>query len=164
MLQWLSVSLNSVKVTLHWGKLHWYKQNCRTCSSSKQECIPVGCVMTADWPYLGVSRGGVSGQGWWCIWGGVSGWGGGGQTPLGGRPGGKSPSPVNRMTDACKNITFAALLRNAVGNKRRKTSYVAFVFVPFQTLQERRQLKLRADCCFLRSLWGSCSQLSLVSF
>ena len=34
-------------------------------------------------------------------------------TPLGADP------PVNRMTDTCKNITFAALLSNAVGKNGR---------------------------------------------
>ena len=29
------------------------------------------------------------------------------------------PPPVNRMTHACENITFATLLHNAVGKKSR---------------------------------------------
>ena len=53
----------------------------------KQECIPVGCVPAAHWPYAGVCfpGGGV-------LLGGFS---------LPGDP------PVNRITDTCKNITLA---------------------------------------------------------
>ena len=85
-------------------------------------CIPVGCVPPVRWPYLtacspgGVcSRGGVCSGGVCC--GGVS--GPGGCLVLGGClvPGGgcvcswgcvRYP-PVNRITDACKNITLPQL-------------------------------------------------------
>ena len=99
---------------------------------SIQECIPVGCVPAAHWPYAGrggggiQSRGGLPGLGGLGLWsrgglpspGGVSGPGGvclvwGGLWSRGGfsladPPARENPPPpVNRMTDRCKNITLA---------------------------------------------------------
>ena len=52
----------------------------------RQECIPVGCVTAAHWPYAEVcSRG---------VWYPSMHWG-------------RHPSPVNRITDTSKNITLA---------------------------------------------------------
>ena len=59
----------------------------------KQECIPVGFLPPARWPYPIVSDGGGGG-----VWGG-----GFAQTPPDADP---SLSPVNRMTHRCKNITL----------------------------------------------------------
>ena len=99
-------------------------------TNSKQDCIPVGCVSPACWPYLPActAQGGDA-----CLWsgglpllgGGVPGprWRGGllqeGEclvprgVPASGPGGvcipacnGADPSPVNRITDACKNITL----------------------------------------------------------
>ena len=92
----------------------------------KQECIPVGCVPSATVAISGgVLRGGVSapGGGAWSE-GGVCSQGGclvrcGVSAPGGGWSGGvwypsmhwgRPPPPVDRMTDTCKNITFATLL------------------------------------------------------
>ena len=75
-----------------------------------KECIPVGCVPAAHWPYAGV-----------CSSGGGSPWQGGGLLGMGGGLLGRgSPwqgvapqhalwqtPPVNRMIDRCKNITLA---------------------------------------------------------
>ena len=94
--------------------------------SSKQECIPVGCVPSAT---VAICRG-VPALGGCLFWGGcllqgVPALGGacsrgclvqGVSAPRGwwypsmhsGRP------PVNRMTDRCKNITFATLLRTVM--------------------------------------------------
>ena len=86
----------------------------------KQDCIPVGCVTSAAVAVScgclpggvsaqgGVCPGGVSAQGGVCLGcvsaqGCVSAWGGVCQTPL------------NRMTDRCKNITLPQL--RADGNK-----------------------------------------------
>ena len=93
----------------------------------KQECIPVGCVPAAHWPYGGggspcerggvlPARGGVSLPGGVLPAGvvlparGVSLPGGvlparGGVLPPG--EGGVLSAPVNRMTNRCKNITLA---------------------------------------------------------
>ena len=85
----------------------------------KQECIPVGCVPAAHWPYAGV-----------CFWRGGSPWGRGCLFPRGyvsapvgicswgvvcsqevSAPGGcllPADTPrVNRITDTSKNITLA---------------------------------------------------------
>ena len=58
-------------------------------NSNKQGCIPVGCVPPAHcWPYRGGGHawqgGCVAGRHWWHA----------------------CPPPVDRMTDACKNITL----------------------------------------------------------
>ena len=77
--------------------------------TSKQECIPVGCVLAARRPYAGICfpggwggllPGGVSAPGGWCL------------LPGGLLRGGipactEADPPVNRMTDRCKNITLA---------------------------------------------------------
>ena len=69
----------------------------------KQDCIPVGCVPSAAVAVsCGCLSGGVSAQGGVCP-GGVSAQGGVCQTPL------------NRITDRCKNITLPQL--RADGNK-----------------------------------------------
>ena len=108
--------------------LKWYEINLI------QECIPVGCVPTAHWPYAAVffpgggvclvpggsawSWGGLPGLGGGSAWsrgegcspwsGGFSlpGGGGGGVLPAWGGPWLETP-PVNRITDMCKNITLA---------------------------------------------------------
>ena len=85
----------------------------------KQECIPVGCVLAAHWPYAAVFfRGGVC-LVWGCAWsqGGVPGLGWGSAWSRGGSPcrwgfslpgGPARRTPlVNRITDTCKNITLA---------------------------------------------------------
>ena len=134
--------------------------NCRL----KQDCIPIGCVPPARWPYLpacsvagggtwGVYlvgmggylvRGGVPGPGGYLVWGvylvlgGVPGpggctwsWGvylvrGGVLGPRGGAPGPggctwsrgvylvRYSPPVDRITDACKNITLRPTSLRAV--------------------------------------------------
>ena len=66
-----------------------------------QECIPGGCVPSAT---VAVCPGGVCSGG--CLVRGVSALGGGCPSMHWGRP-----PPVNRMTDRCKNITFATSLR-----------------------------------------------------
>ena len=76
----------------------------------EQECIPVGYVLAARWPYPGVSfAGGVCPRGgggllrgWWSGPGG-SVWsrGGGGGIPACT----EADPPVNRITHTCKNIT-----------------------------------------------------------
>ena len=108
----------------------------QTKNSEQQECIPVGCVPAAQWPYAGIcfrgggvcSRrgsalgggcllpGGVCYQGVLLL-GGVCSEGGvsalGGVCSQGGVGGCGIPActqaapPVNRMTDRCKNITLA---------------------------------------------------------
>ena len=116
---------------------------------NKQECIPVGCVPAAHWPYAGVCfpGGGLPGPGGSLVPGG-SAWsggvsalsrgvacpvcGGGSLVPggsawsRGGLPGSGGGSawsggglasqhalrqipPMDRITDACKNITLAQL-------------------------------------------------------
>ena len=66
---------------------------------SKEDCIPVGCIPPACWPYLPACtvQGGVGGclllEGGVCSGGVVS------QHALK-----QTPPPVNRMTDRCKNI------------------------------------------------------------
>ena len=84
----------------------------------KQECIPVGCVPSAEVTFERgcLPRGCVSAQGVCVCPGGVSAGGGvcpGGVFLVGCLPGGCLPQcmlgytpPVNRMTDACENITF----------------------------------------------------------
>ena len=75
-----------------------------------QECIPVGCVPTAHWPYSLVV----------CLpWGGC-GWlqvgGGGGWLQVGGwwpTPHLRS-LPTVEQTDACENLTFARFAMRAV--------------------------------------------------
>ena len=100
-------------------------------TTTKQECIPVGCVPADRRPYAGVCfpGGGSSIWGGFSIRGGSSS-GGGSPSSQGGfsiQPGGgwwgssicggvlhpagggspSSPPPVNRMTDRCKIITLA---------------------------------------------------------
>ena len=80
----------------------------------QQEGIPVGCVPSAGVAVGGgggLSAGeGVSAQGWVSAWEGVC-------------PGGVCPSacwdtpPVNRMTDACENVTSATTLRTVKNDK-----------------------------------------------
>ena len=94
---------------------------------SIQECIPVGCVPPAHWPHLVVSAGGARG---YASLGGCDCPGGpggprrnacwGNACPGGCLPGGHAcpgavhvqgvcvacMPPVNRMTDACENITL----------------------------------------------------------
>ena len=115
----LSIQLNLLPRRLEWQQL-----------LSKLECIPVGCVPSARsgsrpggdaW-----SRGGVCSQGGAWSWGGPGPKGGGlvpgGLCSQGGClvPGGGIPActeadpPVNRMTDRCKNITFATSLRTVI--------------------------------------------------
>ena len=82
--------------------------------NDKQECIPVGCVPSAA---VAIS-GGVSA--WGCLPRGVSArWG----VCLGGLSAqrgvsqhelGQTPLPMNRITDACENITFPQLLLRTV--------------------------------------------------
>ena len=85
--------------------------------SEQQECIPVGCVPAAHWPYAGVCfPGGCLLQGGGGL-GGVCSLGADGGCLLCGclLPGGlvsqhalrQTAPPVNRMTDRCKNITLA---------------------------------------------------------
>ena len=128
------------------------KFSCGFCSftvvtetSVKQECIPVKCVPSAavavsapgggylvlgmylprgcTWSrgvYLpgGYLSGGVPGPG------GVPAWGSGGYLPR------YSPlPPVNRMTDRCKNITFATLLQMVIRTNRN-----AFQLDPYRPL------------------------------
>ena len=61
----------------------------------KQECIPVGCVPPAAVAVPGGSpgRGGLQAPG----------------TPPGADPPADTPPPINRMTDACENITLPQL-------------------------------------------------------
>ena len=93
-----------------------------------QECIPVGCVPAAHWPYAAVLPGGgvLFGPGGGSAWSGgvLLGPGGGGGLP---GPGGGSPwsrgggsletPPVNRITDTYKNITFATTSLRPVKNR-----------------------------------------------
>ena len=83
--------------------------------SIKQECIPVGCVLSAA-----VAVGGMS-RGWVCVWKvGVSRGvcvctGGGVFVQLGVCPGGLYTfPPVDRMTDTCENIIFPQLVLQTV--------------------------------------------------
>ena len=120
--------------------------NIETKNMMKQECIPVGCVPAARWPYPGVCfpgggvcllRGVSAPQGGCLVLGGclVPGgvcsrgvsaggfWSGGSGPRRGSAPGGlllegvgagipactEADPPVDRITDACKNITLAQL-------------------------------------------------------
>ena len=84
----------------------------------KQECIPVGCIPAACRPFAGVCfpGGGLPGLGGgaWsggCLVRGVTAWSRGMPAWSGGLVSQhalrQNPSPVNRMTDRCKNITLA---------------------------------------------------------
>ena len=67
----------------------------------KQDCIPVGCIPPACWPYLPacIAQGGGVCSGGCLLWESCSG---------GGIPAcTEADSPIDRMTDTCKNITFA---------------------------------------------------------
>ena len=75
---------------------------CPCKSISSQDCIPVGCVPSAA---VAVSEGGGSARG-----GGVLPRGRGG----GYLPRGCTTPHVDRMTDACENITFSQLLLRTV--------------------------------------------------
>ena len=101
-----------------------YASRIQLLRSFKQDCIPVGCVPPARWPYLPAcsTAGGISALG-----GGVCSWGvsdpgiggvcfGGCLLPGGSAPRGipacteaDPPSPVNRITYACENITLPQL-------------------------------------------------------
>ena len=109
--------------------------------NSKQECIPVGCVPAARWPYAGVCFPGVGCLLWGgvcsggLLWGGLL-WGGllwGGSAPRGGvwsqgglLPGVSAPEgypsmhwgrhPSCGQTRACKNITLATTSLRPVTN------------------------------------------------
>ena len=78
--------------------------------SIPQECIPVGCVPSAA---VAVSApGGVPGPGGGGVWsGGVPGAGVSGPGGLVSQHALRQTPPVNRITDRCKNITFATSLR-----------------------------------------------------
>ena len=104
--------------------------------SIKQECIPVGCVLSAA---VAVSRwGGVPGPGGggctWSQWGCT--WSGGVHLVPGGvpGPGGVSAprgvylvrySPPCGQTHACKNITFATSLRTVM--KKNKSNMIDYL-------------------------------------
>ena len=90
------------------------KQISRLVTKLSQECIPVGCVPSAA---VAVSGGrGVCPEGGWGVCpggggvcpGGLSGWGG----CL--ARGCTASLPVERMTDACENITFPQLMLQMV--------------------------------------------------
>ena len=82
-----------------------------------QECIPVGCVLSTAVAIsegsvrLGVSAQGVSAQGGVCRGASVGGVSQGGVCPGGVCPGECLPHhpPVNRISDACENITLPQL-------------------------------------------------------
>ena len=73
---------------------------------TKQECIPVGCVSSAA--VAVPCPGGVSGPGGCLVHGST--WSGG-VIPACTEA---DPPPVDRMTDRCKNITFATSLRTVM--------------------------------------------------
>ena len=123
---WSSVSTQTLQIKLRSQTIsQWLTWSVKK-SISKQECIAVGFVPAAHWPYAG---GGLPGRG--CLLPGGSPWQGvlpsGGSPCRGGSPwqggspwwvvslaGGGIPActeadlpPVNRMTDRCKNITLA---------------------------------------------------------
>ena len=128
----------------------------------KQECIPVGCVPAAHWPYPGVSflGGGCTCPGCACqgVWSGGCGPGGctcPGVVPAGGaRQGGACwgvpargglpqtcPPPVNRMTDMCKNITLATTSLRSVMKFGwcSKRNYI-YVFMLIMVIYSNKQL------------------------
>ena len=85
-------------------KKKFFRKNC-----PKQECIPIGCVPPAHWPYLPAcsASGGVPGPGVYLVLGRcVCSRSGGCLLQV---RGGQVLPPVNRMTDACKNITLPQL-------------------------------------------------------
>ena len=103
----------------------------------EQECIPVGCILSAA---VAMSIPACTGQGWWGVSQHALGRGGlsaqSGVSAQGCPPGGclprrrvyvsqhalkqTPPPPVNRITDRCKNITFPQLrLRTVI----TRTSY-----------------------------------------
>ena len=87
--------------------------------SNPQECIPVGCVPAAHWPY----GGGVPpswGEGVPPSLGGCLLLGGGGVCGIPACTE-ADPPPVNRMTNRCKNITLATTLLQPV-----KITYLNF--------------------------------------
>ena len=86
----------------------------------EQECIPVGCVPAAYWPYAGVCFSGsvCSRVGW------VSAPGGGGIPACTDA----DPPPVNRITDTSKNITLATTsLRPVIKLTKRQDYLVRYV-------------------------------------
>ena len=120
---------------------HW-KYNAR--SKIQQECIPVGCVPAAHWPYAAVFLPGgvclVRGGSAWSR--GVTAWSGGGSAWSGGLPGpggtawsggvclpgprGACPEtpPVDRITDTRKNRTLATTSLRPVTRNRFPCSSV----------------------------------------
>ena len=111
--------------------------------SLKQECIPVGCVPSAA---VAVSAPGVGGV---CLLRGGLVRGG---VPVPGgcacsREGVVSP-PVNRMTDRCKNITFATSLRTVIKDLSQAICY----FLKVETTL-RRAMQPNVNDVGLK--WGS---------
>ena len=148
----------------------------------KQECIPVGCVPSATeavwWEGGGVcSRGSLlpggvcSGgcllrgsllQGGMCLLPGGSALGGclfWGVSPPGGGGGSilacteaDTPPPVDRMTDTCKNITFATSLRTvkSSGSGGGWKGFVLFLLAPIEP-----------NVCYCKTLFLNKSKLVL---
>ena len=102
-------------------------QVCLTMQNSKeQDCIPVGRVPPARWPYLPACS--VLGRGAWSRGGAWSGRGVPSPGGMGAWSGGVSqhalrqtPPPVNRMTNRCKNITL--LQTSFAGGKYNYTRF-----------------------------------------
>ena len=86
-----------------------YSENIRT---EKQECIPVGCVLSAA---VAVCLGGVCQEGI-CP---------SGCLPMGGRVarGVRLPPWTEFLTDACENITFPQLRLRTVTNKKDENGF-----------------------------------------
>ena len=122
----------------------------------KQECIPVGCVPAAHWPYAAVFfPGGV------CLvlggspcQGGLPGPGGWGVFSLPGGPARRPPSPpVNRITDTCKNITLATTsLRPVIILSERKYLESNAHLIETKTNRQQTQNKIFLCVWFLISL------------
>ena len=123
-------------------------------TQQKQECIPVGCVLSAAVAVcsgggvcsrVGLLLEGVSAPGAVCLlWGvcvcsgrGVCSWGAVYPSMHWGRP----PPPVERMTDRCKNITFA--VSHDVVSKNRAV----------WQLQHQQFLWLHVSGCRVHLLW-----------
>ena len=91
----INVAHNVIHIVGNFWFMTFFKQLWMT--STTRECIPVGCVPPACWPYpsMHCTGGGLPGEG--CL-------------PRGGclpRPRGVWQTPsFNRMTDRCKNITL----------------------------------------------------------
>ena len=79
----------------------------------QQECIPVGCVLSAGVAISGGSAQGGSAPGG-VYPGGVSAWGCLPREVSAPVHAGIYTPPVNRMTDTCENITFLQLLLQTV--------------------------------------------------